>query len=224
MPAILMVDDDLEAGVAVRLALAPIADVHLVHTLAEALGFLSTRASEVAGVIVDLNLTDGSDQFGRQILGLLRDMAVPCVVFSSSIRSETDAVRYRNEFGVLGAVKRGQGAHESITTELRCCVQLMIDASTSQLRGTLRASLLLACEVGEADVDRERRRGDQLVNDARRIAGRKAGEKLRATEELRIALLREKLAVHRRRVSLLIDEASSLEDLATISVDAALDS
>src|ERR1700685_3025916 len=109
MPSILLVDDDEDSWEAVRIALEALVSVSVVGTRHEALNILKKhRPNGLCGVIVDLNLTSQDDNLGRDLLENLREMEIPCVVFSGTVKSSADGERYRNEFGVLGTVgKKG---------------------------------------------------------------------------------------------------------------------
>jgi CheY-like chemotaxis protein len=221
MLAILLVDDDQDTWAAVRLALEPRVKVHTINSLHSALGFLRTRSQEVCGVIVDLNLTEGSDNFGRVLLERLREMAMPCVVFSKSIRSLADAQRYENEFGVLGTIGKG-GAREQgkyPLQQLRDSVERMILASLQQLRARARAEVEYELARRDAEIEQERHRSEELVAETMRVAGKAAATKLAKAESTRIQELVTGAKSLREEIMDRIEKAETMEDLEHLRTD-----
>jgi len=221
MPAILLVDDDKDAWAAVRLALEPRVKVHAIDSLHAALSFLRTKSHEVVGVIVDLNLTEGSDNFGRVLLERLREMGVPCVIFSSSIRSPADAQRYENEFGVLGTIGKGgtgeQGTHP--LQQLRDSVERMITASLQQLRVRVRADIEHELARRDIEIEQERHRSQELISETRRIAGKGAATRLATAESVRIQGLVTDASNLRSEVMGKIESAATPEALERMRMD-----
>ncbi|HXQ36054.1 MAG TPA: hypothetical protein VN843_18705 [Anaerolineales bacterium] len=215
MTAILLIDDDKDTWEAVRLALEPSVKVHVIDSLAGALGFLRTRSHEVCGVIVDLNLTEYSDNFGREILERLRDMAMPCVVFSSSITSPADALRYENEFGVLGTIGKGSAdaSGSSSLQQLRESVDRMIGVSTEQLRSRICNEIEQELKRRDVEIDRERVRADELVAETRKITGEASAVKLATIEKARIDSLVVNAKIVRDEVMGEVKRAGTIEDL-----------
>lgn len=215
MPAILLVDDDENAWEAVRLALEPRVKVHAIGSLYGALNFLRTKSREVCGVIVDLNLTEGSDNFGRVLLERLREMGVPCVVFSGSIKSPADAQRYANEFGVLGTIGKGGSTAEGAypLQQLRDSVDRMIEASLQDLRSRARSEIEHELSRREAEIEQERLRSLELVSETARVAGKSAAQKLKSSESARIQELSSRNKLLRTELIEKIDNAKTLEQL-----------
>ncbi|HWM95152.1 MAG TPA: hypothetical protein VN493_30635 [Thermoanaerobaculia bacterium] len=220
MPAILLVDDDPDTWAAVRLALEPRVKVHAIGSLHGALDFLRARPHEVCGVIVDLNLTPGSDNFGRVLLERLREVSVPCVVFSSSIRSPAHALRYENEFGVLGTIGKGGTAKGTYPLQqLRDCVEKMIAVSLEQLRTRARTEVEHELAKRDADIGQERARSEQLVIETRRVAGNSAAAKLSAMEAERDKGLVAGAKNLRGEVMNKIESATTIEELESLRTD-----
>ncbi len=184
------------------------------------LRFINTRAHEISGVIVDLNLTDGHDNFGRTLLERLRDIGMPCVVFSSSIKSPADAARYANEFGVLGTIgKEATGAGASPLDQLRSCVAKMLTASLEQLRERVRDELERELATRDELIEQDGRKTKLLVEETERVAGKKAAEHLAAIEAERIEGLRSESARIRNDIVTAIAHASTEQELLRLRTD-----
>jgi CheY-like chemotaxis protein len=160
---ILLVDDDPACATAVRLALGDAYELLVETTRIDALNFLKGDASAIRGVIVDLNLTDGTDNFGRDILQRLAELDIPCVVFSSSV-SDVDserasqAARFKNEFGVLDTIGKSD-ARDAMSSlrELRECVRRMCAIYLARYRSRAIRSIEAALEQRlKAATDRHR--------------------------------------------------------------------
>jgi CheY-like chemotaxis protein len=181
---ILLVDDDPACPTAVRLALGDDYEVLVQTTRFDALNFLKGDASSIRGVIVDLNLTDKTDNFGRDILERLAELDIPCVVFSSSI-SDVDseraaqAARFKNEFGVLDTIGKGD-ARDAMSSlrELRECVRKMcviyLDRYRSRAIGSVEAVLERRLQAAR-DRHQAQLRG---IQGTPRLAGGQARSKL----------------------------------------------
>lgn len=213
-PSILFVDDDEDIRFAVRLALEPGVKVHEADTLAKSLEFLSAKGGEIQGVIVDLNLTHSTDNFGREVLIRLREMAMPCVIFSSSIKSQDDVDRYANEFGVLGTIGKKRGADDvAPLDELIRMVNLMIERSTLQRRERVRQEI-------EAHGERRLTALTQELEHSRRssaqesvIGGKSAGRRFEATERSRLEVERREFEALAARF---LDRVNSAETIAEL--------
>jgi CheY-like chemotaxis protein len=221
MEAILLIDDDRDTWEAVRLALEARAQVFTIDSLAAALNFLRTRSHEVCGVIVDLNLTEGSDNFGREILERLREMSLPCVVFSSSIRTPEDAKRYQNEFGVLGTIGKGGTNIEGAAPlqQLRESVDKMISVSLGQLRERILGEVERELSRREETIAIERRRSDELVEEVRRVTGSTAANKLANSESVRIGALAVDAKSIRESVINKIENAQTIRELERLRTE-----
>jgi CheY-like chemotaxis protein len=221
MPAILLVDDDQNTWEAVRLALEPRVTVHVVGSLYAALDFLRRRSHEVCGVIVDLNLTDGTDNFGRVLLERLREMTIPCVVFSSSIRTPADAQRYENEFGVLGTIGKGGAGAEGRypLKQLRDSVDRMIAVSLGQHRERIQAEIEQELARRGMEIEEQKRRSAELVLEARRVAGKSAATKLAAAESTRIEDLMAREKSIKTKVLEDIQCSGTIEDLERVRTE-----
>lgn len=221
MEAILLIDDDQDTWDAVRLALEPRVKVHTIASLAGALNFLRTQAHEVCGVIVDLNLTEGSDNFGREVLERLRDISMPCVVFSSSIRTPADAQRYQNEFGVLGTIGKGGTGIEGPPPlqQLRESVDKMIMVSVERLRERVRAEIERELARRDAEIAHERRLSEELVEETRRITGNAAANNLATADAARIDALIADAKSIRDSVMKKIEAANMISDLERIRTE-----
>lgn len=218
MPAILLVDDDKDTWATVRLALEPQTKVYPIGTLNGALNFLRNRSHEISGVIVDLNLTAGLDNFGRILLERLREAAMPCVIFSSSIASPTDAQRYENEFGVLGTIGKGSLGAEStyILEQLRNSVQRMIDISIEQLRERIRHEIDHELARRDALIKDEQKKSNDLIVESQRVAGKYAASRLAAAEAARIKEMTEYADRIRKEVMAEIAAAINTEELERV--------
>jgi DNA-binding response OmpR family regulator len=106
---ILHVDDDRDIRAVVATALADVAEVVSVETLAEARAFLAERSPDL--IILDLELSDGS---GLDLLTELKDKPVPVIVFSAQDAAQGDfgrpvsavLVKSRTSLGgLVGAVR-----------------------------------------------------------------------------------------------------------------------
>lgn len=221
MPSILLVEDDPDACETVRLALEPVVSVQSIDTLYAALAFLRTRSHEVCGVIVDLNLTDGSDNFGRIVLERLRDMSMPCVVFSGSIRTPADEQRYANEFGVLGTIGKDRAGVEGTNAlaQLRESVKRMIAVSTGSLRDRVRGELEQVLVQREAGIDLERKQRDELVAQTERVAGKLAAASLAESEDRRLQALSRDVDSIRQEVLAKLDAATTMEALERLRTE-----
>ena len=220
---ILLVDDDPDCATAVALALGPRYTLLVEETRAGALGFLRARAGEIRGVIVDLNLTEGTDNFGRDILERLSELSIPCAVFSSSVSDdevirEQQANRFRVEFGVIDTIGKSdaRGGAASLK-ELRSCVARMcglsleVERSVEEchercLKGaesTLNVRRSKALEVGRVS---GKEAADRLCNEADRIFARQR-EDLLSVRNSAVSALSE--AVNVEAITRLRDGAMS---------------
>ncbi len=225
---ILLVDDDPDCATAVALALGPRYTLLVEETRAGALGFLRARAGEIRGVIVDLNLTEGTDNFGRDILERLSELSIPCAVFSSSVSDdevirEQQANRFRVEFGVIDTIGKSdaRGGAASLK-ELRSCVARMCGLSLEVERGksirsveecherclkgaesTLNVRRSKALEVGRVS---GKEAADRLCNEADRIFARQR-EDLLSVRNSAVSALSE--AVNVEAITRLRDGAMS---------------
>ena len=220
MPTILLVDDDKDTWETVRLALEPRVKVEAIGTRHGALRFLRGRTPGVCGVIVDLNLTTGQDNFGRELLERLREMGVPCVVFSSSIKSASDAERYQNEFGVLGTIGKSSGNNEKPPLEqLRESVELMISVSTDHLREELVDTIGKEFERANTKIAAERERSTELASQTERVAGAAAAGRLAELESRRLSQLEQEASNFRDEYLRKVTEAQTIEALQQLAVE-----
>jgi CheY-like chemotaxis protein len=224
MDTILLIDDDEDTWGTVRLALEPHVKVHAIGSLASALNFLRTRSHEVSGVIVDLNLTSQSDNFGREILARLREIGMPCVVFSSSIKTPEDAQRYANEFGVLGTIGKSgpESSPESslrLLQVLRESVDRMITVSMGQRRLRIQSEIERELERRDTEIERERSRSEELVAETRRVAGTAAAAKLSTMETERIDSMVSDATSFRSFVVEELESSKTNDDLERIRRD-----
>jgi CheY-like chemotaxis protein len=222
---ILLVDDDPDTYKTVSAALGSKYDLQVVDTLAKALRFLRSEASEVRGVIVDINLVPGrTDNFGEDVLVQLREVSIPSIIFSASISSEEDARRaqvelYKNKFGVLNALgKRDDDPHQALR-ELRESVATMVTVSLGTYRTRVGAEMNVIFEQARRLLDDQVHRDERIAKQAGEVAGPSAKTRFRrSTEHARLAS-RAALDQTIRNYAMRLDDALNFDEIDTALAD-----